>query len=480
MSQSDMIERTRIEPARPRRRPWLALVAVCIGIGMVGLDGTAVTIASPHIAETTGASLGDLQWVANAYLIALAAGLLPAGRLADRIGRRRTFTIGVVGFGVTSLAIALSTDVTVLILFRALQGIAGALLHPAALALVRSVFPPGRLGAALGVWGGANALAIGLGPVVAGVIIQASGWPAVFLLNVPIAALTVVLIYLAVGESKGPGGGLLGPLLQLIRIRAVIVPASVLILSSFAVFGLLFLLTLYLQNVHEFAAITAGLWLLTPIAVVAISAPLSGMLTQRYGPRWPVIAGVVLMVAGLLGLAQLTTDSGFGELVRPALLVGFGTGMCAVAATQSIMGAAPDSMTGMASAIQQTASQIGGILGIGLMGWMMTTRVNSTLPDRITEAGLSQGLGTELRMGVSEVTQGVVPETSAPDSGPIAGAVRAVVQIVFVDGMGVAFLLATAVIALGVPLAMMLRRRVVESAEEPLGTEKGEPEPETP
>ncbi|MQA10158.1 MAG: MFS transporter [Pseudonocardiaceae bacterium] len=441
----------------PRQRPWLTLTAVCLGGAAVGLDGTAVTIAAPHIARSVGASLGDLQWIANSYLIALAIGLLPSGRLADRIGRRRTFAVGVIGFGLTSLAIALSTGVTALILFRALQGFAGALLQPASLALIRAVFPVDRLGVALGLWGGANALAIGLGPVVAGVIVQGFDWPAVFLLNVPIAVITTALIYLAVGESKGPSMGLAAPLWRLLRARAVSVAASVLVLSSFGVFGLLFMLTLYLQNVHGFQPITAGLWLLPPIGIVVISAPIGGVLTERFGSRWPVAGGLLLMAAGLFGLAQLTADSNFWDMVRPAVLVGFGTGLCAVSATQSIMGAAPDSMTGMASAIQQTASQIGGMLGIGLMGWMMSARVLDALPQRINEAHLPAQLGFEMRRGVDDVAQGMVPETSAPGGGPVAGAVRTVTDLVFTDGMGAAFLLAAGVILLGVLLAMLLR-----------------------
>lgn len=442
-----------------RQRPWLTLTAVCLGGAVVGLDGTAVTIAAPYIGRSVGATLGDLQWIANAYLITLAIGLLPAGRLADRIGRRRTFVIGVFAFGLTSLAIALSTTVTTLVLFRALQGFGGALLQPASLALIRSVFPSDRMGGALGIWGGANALALGLGPVIAGVVVQSMGWPAVFLLNVPVAAVTIALTYFAVGESRGPNMGLLAPLLRLLRRRAVSVAASVLVVSSFAVFGLLFMLTLYLQNVHGFQPITAGLWLLAPIAIVVVSAPIGGVCAERFGPRWPVAAGLLLISAGLFGLARLTPDSGFGDLVRPAVLVGFGTGLCAVSATHSIMGATPDSMTGMASAIQQTASQVGGILGIGLIGSVMSYTVTGALGARINEARLPQPYSGELQRGVDDVTQGMVPQTSAPP-GTVSNAVRAITDLVFTDGMGAAFVVGALVTLLvGVPLGLSLSSR---------------------
>jgi len=157
------------------RHPWLTLSAAVLGGAMVGLDGTVTTIAAPYLSRSVGASLGDLELIANAYLVALAVCLLPAGRLADRIGRRVTFVLGVGVFGLASLALALSASVPALVLLRTIQGVAGALLQPSALALLRNAFPAGKLGLPLGVWGGANALAIGLGPVIGGVIVEELG-----------------------------------------------------------------------------------------------------------------------------------------------------------------------------------------------------------------------------------------------------------------------------------------------------------------
>jgi MFS family permease len=449
-----------------RGKPGLTLVAAVLGGAMVGLDGTATTIAAPYISASVGATLAQLELIANAYLVALALGLLPAGRLADRIGRRRTFVIGVAVFALASLGIALSGNVMALVAFRVVQGFAGALLQPAALALVRNAFPPGRLGLPLGIWGGANALAIGLGPVLAGTIVQGFEWPAVFLLNVPVAALTIGLTWYAVAESRGPRAGVPGAVRGLLADRAVCLGAVLVAVSSFGVFALLFLLTLYLQNVQGLRPIAAGAWMLPPTCVVVLSAPIGGMLAQRFGPRWPVCAGLVLVAAGLFSLSLLTPRSGFTDLLYPGLLVGFGTGLCVVAATEAIMGAAPDESTGMASALQQVASQAGGVLGIVAVGATLSWQVQQALPVRIAQAGLPRTAGRILLDGADRVAQGTVPPGLDPATAnpALAHAARAAAQLGFTDAMGAALLIAAGVSLLGALLAPWLPRTAAGTA----------------
>jgi predicted MFS family arabinose efflux permease len=439
-------------------RPWLTLTAGVLGGAMVGLDGTAVTIAAPYISASAGATLGQLELIANAYLVALAIGLLPAGRLADRIGRRKTFVLGVLGFGLASLGIALSSGVWSLVLFRVLQGLAGALLQPAALALVRNAFPAEKLGLPLGIWGGANALAIGLGPVIAGVLVGSLRWQAVFLLNVPLAVITVVLAFFAVTESKGPRRGVPGALRKLLAQRAVSLGSAMVAVSSFGVFALLFLLTLFLQNVKGLSPIEAGAWMLAPTCVVVLSAPVGGLLAQRFGPRWPVFGGLVAVAAGLTGLTLLTADSGFSDLLYPAGLVGFGTGLCVIAATETIMGATPDGSTGSASALQQVASQVGGVLGIVAVGAAMSWQVSNTLPATIAQAELPRPVGDTLRAGADSIAQGTVPVGFEPATvgASLSGAVRAVSKLTFTGAMGTALLVAAGVSLLGALLALWL------------------------
>src|SRR4051812_13843759 len=164
-------------PARPGHgHPWLTLVAVALGVMMVGLDATVVSIANPAIAKDLGASLSGLQWVTNAYLLALAVTLIPAGKIADRFGRKRTFLAGVIGFAVSSLLIGLSGGLGMVIFWRVVQGFAGALLQPASLALLRNTFPAERLNAAIGIWGSTVGISIAGGPIVAGLLVENVNW----------------------------------------------------------------------------------------------------------------------------------------------------------------------------------------------------------------------------------------------------------------------------------------------------------------
>ena len=440
-------------------RPWPTLLAAVLGGAMVGLDGTVTTIAAPYLARSVGASLGELELIANAYLVALAIGLLPAGRLADRIGRRRTFVLGVGLFGLSSLALALSGSVWALVLFRLVQGIGGALLQPAALALLRNAFPPGRLGLPLGVWGGANALAIGLGPVVGGLLVQGLGWPSVFGLNVPVAVVTVVLTLLAVAESKGPASRR-GVLRELLGRKAVSLGAAMVAISSFGVFGLLFLLTLYLQNVHGMRPVEAGAWMLAPTCVVVLAAPVGGVLAQRFGPRWPVLAGLVLVAAGLTSLTLLDVGSGFTDLLYPGALVGAGTGLCTIAATEAIMGATPEHASGSASGLQQIASQAGGVLGVVAVGIVMSWQVSASLPARLSQARLPHPLSDQVGAGTDFLSQGLVPPgfDEGTVGARVANAVSTISKLAFLDGMGAALLIAACVSLAGAGLALWLPR----------------------
>lgn len=434
-------------------RPWLALAAVCMGGIMVVLDGSAVTIAAPRIARSVHASLGDLELIANVYLVVLALGILPAGRLADRVGRRATFIAGALGFGASSLAISLSHSVGELVVFRAGQGLFGALLQPAALALLSTAFPRERLGAVLGIWGAVNALAIGVGPVIAGFIVQGLGWPAVFLLNVPVALVAVMVILAAVSESRAQPSP--RPLRRVLATRPVRWAAALVAMSSFAVFGLLFLLTFYLQNVHGFKPSTAGAWLLTPTLAVVIGAPVGGVVAERIGPRRPVVLGMLAVAGGLVGLAQVPVDAAFWQVAAPAVLIGFGTGAWVIAATRTIVTESPEQLVGTASALQQAASQVGGVLGIAILGAVMSIRVGDDLARRLHEGGVPRSLAAVALRSRGLVVEGRAPVLrGAPPQ--VAHVVATVSHALFTDGMHSAFLLSAALIVLASPLGLLL------------------------
>src|SRR3984885_8368193 len=342
-------------PRRWRGSPPLTLLAVALGVMMVGLDGTIVAVANPAIQSHLHASLAGIQWVSNAYLLALAVSRITAGKLGDRFGHKKVFLTGVAGFAASSAAIGLSGSIagsiTLVIVFRAVQGLFGAMLQPTALALLRKNFPAGKLNAAIGIWGAVIGASTAAGPIVGGLLVQHIGWEACFYVNVPvglialamslralrerdsspaarsfdipgIAALSGALFLLIFGLIKGPDYGwgsartlvFLGaaavacvlfilresrtarPLLPLRLFRSASLSAGVVlvIMLMFAMFGAMFFMTFYLENVHGLDPTAAGVHLLPMTAMLIVGRPLAGALIGRLGPRTPLGAGLGL------------------------------------------------------------------------------------------------------------------------------------------------------------------------------------------
>src|ERR1700733_4179243 len=340
---------------RWRGRPGPTLLAVAVGVMMVGLDGTIIAVANPAIQSHLHASLAGIQWVSNAYLLALAVSLITIGRLGDRFGHKKVFLTGVAGFAASSAAIGLSGSIagsiTLVIAFRALQGVFGAMLQPTALALLRNTFPAEKMNGAIGAWGAVIGASTAAGPIVGGLLVQHIGWEACFYVNVPvglialalslralrerdsspaarsfdipgIAALSGALFLLIFGLIKGPDYGwgsartlvFLGaaavacvlfilresrtarPLLPLRLFRSASLSAGVVlvIMLMFAMFGAMFFMTFYLENVHGLDPIAAGVHLLPMTAMLIVGRPLAGALIGRLGPRTPLGAGLGL------------------------------------------------------------------------------------------------------------------------------------------------------------------------------------------
>src|SRR6478736_806497 len=185
-----------------RGHPWLTLFAVAIGVMMVALDGTIVAIANPAIQKDLGASLADVQWITNGYMLALAVSLITAGKLGDRFGHRQTFLIGIAGFAASSAAIGLSGSVTLVIVFRVLQGLFGALLMPAALGLLRATFPAEKLNMAIGIWGMVIGASTAGGPILGGLLVEHVSWQSVFFINVPVGVLALLLGLLILTDHR--------------------------------------------------------------------------------------------------------------------------------------------------------------------------------------------------------------------------------------------------------------------------------------
>jgi EmrB/QacA subfamily drug resistance transporter len=449
-----------------RDNPWLTLIAVALGVMMVALDGTVVGVANPTIAADLDASLAGLQWVTNGYLLALAVLLIVGGKLGDRFGRKRIFMIGIVGFALTSLLCALAPSIGVLVAARVLQGVAGALLMPNTLALLRAAFPPAELNRAVGIWGGASALAVASGPIVGGLLVEHVSWESIFLLNLPLGAIAAVVTWRWVQESKDetsagsfdlPGVALLSgglfmliwgvikaqehgwdspytigfgvaavvvlvlfvlhesrtadPLLplDLFRNRSLSAGVVLVVTGFFALFGILFFVGLYLQNVHGYSPIQTGVRLLPLTATFTISAPLGGLLTEKFGPRVPLCLGMLILAGCFFALTGLEVDSSYGSQWPYYLLIGVAMGLVIVASTEAIVGNAPVERGGLAGGLQSTANQLGGVLGTAVLGSVIVSGVGSALSGNLADAGVPAAAARAVEGQKELIAQGVAP-----------------------------------------------------------------------
>jgi EmrB/QacA subfamily drug resistance transporter len=493
--------------------PWWTLLAVSLAVIMVGLDASVVAIANPRIAVDLHASLSDLQWITDAYMLALASLLIFGGKLGDRYGRRAVFFVGVIGFAATSVGIGLIGSVAGVIGLRALQGVFGALLLPSTLAIIRATFPPEKLNAAVGAWAAASGASIAAGPIVGGLLVEHVNWESVFYINAPIAALALALGAAAVVESRGDGdhqldvsgivtlsGGLFlivfglikaqnwgwlaggtltviaaglaavalfvvielrtpQPLLpmRLFANRSLSIGTAVVVIDFFALFGAVFFLSLYLQNVQGFSPVETGIRTLPLSVALMVSAPASGVLTEKFGPRPAMAAGLGAVAAGLFSLAFLHADSGYGALWPAFVLLGTGIGLVLTASSDAIIGNANVDDAGVAGGLQSTAVQLGGVLGTTILGSVVSSRVGSVLVDQLTDAGTPEPVAAKLTNAKELVAQGfapVRPETPAPLAHVIADGSHAA----FMAGLQTSMVVAAGAAAVGAVLALFVRR----------------------
>ncbi|MFJ3085315.1 MFS transporter [Streptomyces sp. NPDC086838] len=506
-----------------RGHPWLTLFSVAIGVMMVALDGTIVAIANPAIQQDLGASLADVQWITNGYMLALAVSLITAGKLGDRFGHRQTFLIGVVGFAAASGAIGLSGSVALVIAFRVLQGLFGALLMPAALGLLRATFPAEKLNMAIGIWGMVIGASTAGGPILGGVLVEHVSWQSVFFINVPVGVLALVLGVLILrdhraenaprsfdiagivllsgamfcliwalikGSEWGWGdlqtiGFLVGavvlflafalveqrvkePLVPLAMFRSVPLSAGtvLMVLMAFAFMGGLFFVTFYLQNVHGMKAVDAGLHLLPLTAMMIVASPVAGALITRFGPRVPLVGGMVCTAVACFGMSQLTVGTGTLTMSVWFALLGLGLAPVMVGATEVIVGNAPMELSGVAGGLQQAAMQVGGSLGTAVLGAIMASRVDSELPGNWKDAQLPPLSPEQLDQASSAIKVGMPPvtEETPPE---IAGKIVGVAHDTFVSGMSTAFMVAGIVAVIAALVATLTKRG--ENAEAGMG-----------
>ncbi|MDH6574984.1 EmrB/QacA subfamily drug resistance transporter [Kitasatospora sp. MAP5-34] len=421
-----------VQASPGRRRRLLILAICCLSLFIVGLDNTVVNIALPSIQRDLHAPASGLQWIIDAYTLVLASLLMLSGSVADRLGRKRVFQTGLLLFVLGSLLCSLAPNLELLVAFRALQAVGGSMLNPVAMSIITNTFTePRERAQAIGVWGGVVGLSMALGPLIGGFLVDVAGWPSIFLINIPVGLVACALTFRYVPESRaprprrldpvgqvlivlllgsgtaviieGPGRGWTSPVILLLGALALLallllpwwerriaeplidlrffrsVPFSGATVTAVCAFsalgGFLFLNALYLQDVRHYSPVEAGLWTLPMAAMTLVSAPFSGRIVGRRGPRLPLlVAGTALAASGLL-LTRLATDSPTALLLLAYALFGLGFGMVNAPITNSAVSGMPSAQAGVAAAVASTSRQVGQSLGVAVIGTVVTTAI---------------------------------------------------------------------------------------------------------
>jgi EmrB/QacA subfamily drug resistance transporter len=425
-----------------RTRPRIVLAICCMSLLIVGMDVTIVNVALPSIRSDLGASVSSLQWTTAAYTVVLASLLMLGGSIADRLGRARVFKFGLAMFTVASLACSLAPGTGWLIAFRVVQGVAGAMLNPVAMAIIRNTFEdPRERAQAIGIWGAVAGVSMAVGPVLGGVLVGLS-WRAVFLVNIPIGLAAIALTARFVPESRAPRPRRTDPVGQVLVIlmlasltsaiiegpnlgwsspwivalaitagvsAATLVPyelrradplieprffasrpfaaATVIATAAFTAFGgFLFLNTLYLQEVRDLSPLNAGLCTLPLAAMTVLASPIAGRVVGARGVRGPLILGGLGLGAGSLMLVSLSAGTSLWWLLAAYAVFGLGFGAVNTPITNVAVSGMPPSQAGVAAAVATTSRQVGLTLGVAVVGAIATARVHGSLHDHLAIA----------------------------------------------------------------------------------------------
>ncbi|MFG3049648.1 MFS transporter [Kitasatospora sp. NPDC048239] len=497
-------------PEAIHRRRWAILGTLVLALLVVVLDNSILNVAMKTIASPAptglGASQSDLEWSINSYTLVFAGLLFTSGLLGDRFGRKRALLAGMVVFGLASLLSALAASPGELIGYRALMGVGGALAMPATLAIIMNVFERAEQPKAIGIWAGAVGLAIAIGPITGGLLIEHFWWGSVFLINVPIVIVAVVMMVLLVPESKDPNPGRLDPigvLLSIIGLVALIygiikggeladftaagawVPmlvgvlalvafvwferrtahpaldvtwfrnkvfsASVVVVGVvfFALMGVSFFGVFYIQSVRGYSALQAGV-LMLPLAVAQLLfAPRARLVVDRFGIRATCAGGMALIALGFLGYLLLNATTPIWVLVVLGLLMGTGMAHVMPPVTVAIMASLPREKAGAGSAINNTFRQVGGSLGVAVLGAVLSTVYRDGMSDKLaqlpTEA-LREKAGESL-----EATLAVAGRLGPQGAGLVGPANES-----FINAMHVVAGLSAGITAFGALLAWLL------------------------
>ena len=426
------------EPELVHQRRWAILGVLCLAVFVTVLDGTIVNVALPSLARELGASTRQLQWIVDAYLLVFTGLLLAAGGLGDRFGRKRALVVGLVLFGVTSAIAGSAGNANELIAGRALMGIGAALIFPTTLAILTNVFTdPSERAKAIGIWSAVTGIAVAAGPITGGWLLERFWWGSVLYINVPVVIIAIIGTMLLVPDSKEvdapaldwPGLGLsiavitaliltiieapewgwvsrnttlgFGAAVALmvafisweLRSRHPMLPvriftnrrfsaASISITSAFfALFGFIFLVMQYFQLIHGYSPLEAGVRTLPVAFAIAISSIVAPRVVGRMGTTRVVTTGLSLMAMSFTWISTVSAMTGYGTIVGQMILLGSGLGLTTAPATESIMGSLSVDKAGVGSAVNDTTREMGGTLGVAVVGSVFSSVYISALRD---------------------------------------------------------------------------------------------------
>lgn len=489
-------------------RRWLVLALMCSGLLLVAMDNTILNVALPAIAETLRPSNTGLLWIIDLYSLVVAGLLVTAGTASDRLGRKRFFLFGMALFGIASLVAAFADTTAMLLASRVLRGIGGAMIMPATLSIIRTVFTDAReRGVAIGIWSATAAAGSAVGPILAGAALQHFGWGSVFLISLPIVVVAATLTVIYVPESRDPSPGrfdplsvvmsmaavvgvvygvkelaghgiaapiagaillaglalavafvrrqnrLASPLLDLSLFRAKRFTAATLsvLLSFFGFFGLVFFLTQYFQVVQGLTPLQTGLWMLPLALASVVAAPLTGTMVRMWGTRGTLAGAFALLAVSLSMFTQLGGDADRLFIVLGFIGVGFGASVAVTAGSQAIMTSAPPERAGGAAAIQETSFELGAGLGVAILGSIMAAIYSSAM-------SVFPGAAAESLPGAAATASGL--------DAPLATALMDAARTAFVDGLSTAALVGAGVMLVTSMLAAVwLPKRAAEREE---------------
>ncbi|MES9524571.1 MFS transporter [Streptomyces capoamus] len=536
---------------RPYARRWWALLVLCLSLLIIVMANTALTVAAPDMTRDLGLSSADLQWVIDGYTVPYAALMLLLGAIGDKYSRRGALVLGLLVFGGGAVFGYLADSAATVIAARAVMGVGAALIMPATLSLLAATFPRAERAKAITLWTATAGLAIAAGPVVAGALLRDHGWASTFLINVPVAAVAIVgafvlvppskaghhdridyvggllsvlwtgaLVYMiiegphfgwhakAVGAAVVAGAGLIAfvlwelrhprPILDVRRFAGRRFAGSNLAVALFflAVFGAFYYLTQHLQFVLGYDALETGVRMLPLAGAVFAGSALTGYLTPRVGMKWTVSAG---MVAGTTALALLTrVDAGstYGDFVAPLVILGLAIGLALSPCTDAIMGSFPESELGVGGAVNDTSLELGGSLGIALLGSLLATSYGDHLADATAGSKLpasaldtaqdsvgagyavAQGIGEQARQAAARAQQAGDPQQAAQlkqQAGELAAGARQMADAVgsaFSDAVAHTSLVGAVILGVGTVLVAVLLPRREADAPQPEAEKK--------